>query len=271
MKTSSDGFSRKSDWNSGLPSPSDRLAARMIVPPCFDDRQAAGQPLDRLVERRVQRISGRAGDDDVHRPRDFRPANVLHEANAFEERLFHVAGHDRGDAPVAVERDIDDEVAARHAGDLGVLFVDGVAIQDAAVGLGVFEQLGAVPALDRFEGGHAGADQLPAARVAGHQVGLDQAGGDLQVGLHVAAVDPAGNPARSRADERVLLEPGAEMVLDSIARHDLWPEHLELLGVGAGPVQAGRDQDQGALSRNAGFAQTPGASAAGSSGWARAA
>ena len=73
MKTSSDGFSRKSDWNSGLPSPSERLAARMIVPPLLHDRQAAREPLDSLVERRIQRISGRAGDHDIDRLGQHRP------------------------------------------------------------------------------------------------------------------------------------------------------------------------------------------------------
>ena len=57
----------------------------------------------------------------------------------------------------------------------GVLLVDRVAVEDAAIGVGVFEQLGPVPSLDRLERGDAGADQLAAAGVAGHQVGLDQA------------------------------------------------------------------------------------------------
>ena len=84
---------------------------------------------------------------------------------------------------------------------------------------------------------------------------LDQAGGDLQVGPDVPAVDPAGNPPRGRADQRVLFQACAEMVLDAIAGHDLLAEHLELLGVGAGPVQAGRDQDQRLLAGNAGLLQ----------------
>ena len=45
MKTSSDGFSRNSDWNSGLPRPSDRLAARMIVPPCLTIGRQPVSPL----------------------------------------------------------------------------------------------------------------------------------------------------------------------------------------------------------------------------------
>ena len=100
----------------------------------------------------------------------------------------------------AVERDVDDEVAAGHPGDPGVFFVHRVALEDAAVGLGVLEELGAVPDLDRLQRGHARADQLAAAGIAGHQVRLDQAGGDLQVGPDVAAVDPAGHPARRRAE-----------------------------------------------------------------------
>ena len=67
MKTSSDGFSRNNDWNSGLPSPSDRLAARMIVPPSLTICRAARQPFDRLVKRRIERIPGRAGDHDIDR------------------------------------------------------------------------------------------------------------------------------------------------------------------------------------------------------------
>ena len=142
---------------------------------------------------------------------------LCHEANAFEKCLLHVAGHDRRDPALAVERDVHDEVAAGHAGDLGVLFVDWVAIQDSAVGFGMLEQFRSMPALDRLERGHARADQLSAAGVAGHQMRLDQAGGDFQVGLHIAAVDPSGNPARRRADEGMFLEPGAEVVFDAVS------------------------------------------------------
>ena len=43
------------------------------------------------------------------------------------------------------------------------------------------------------------------------------------------------------------------MVLDPIAGHDLLAQHLELLGVRARPVQAGRDQNQRLLAGDAGL------------------
>ena len=132
----------------------------------------------------------------------------------------------------------------------GVLLVDRVAIEDSAVGPGMLEQFRPVPALDRLERGHAGADQLPAPGIAGHQVRLDQAGRDLQVGLRRSG-------CRSSRESRATVVPTnvcsssrvPEVVFDAVARHDLGPEHLELFRVGAGPVQAGRDQNQGVRSR----------------------
>ena len=120
--------------------------------------------------------------------------------------------------PLAVEHDVDDEVAAGHAGDPGVFLVDRVAVEDAAVGLGVLEKLRAVPDLDGFERGDSRADQLAAAGIAGHQVRLDQAGGDLQVGPNVAGVDPGGTPRGVVPRKRMLVEARAVMVLDAIAR-----------------------------------------------------
>jgi hypothetical protein len=86
-------------------------------------------------------------------------------------------------------------------------------------------------------------------------VRLDQSRRDLQVGPDIPGVDPAGDPSGRRADERVLLQPGAVVVLDRIASHDLRAEHLLLLGGRTGPVQAGGDQDQGALAGDPGLFQ----------------
>ena len=84
--------------------PSLRLAARMIVPPCLTIGKAAGQPLDRLIPGRVERIAGARGDDDVHRVRPpARATTFFDEAHAFEPGLFHVAGADPGDAALAVD------------------------------------------------------------------------------------------------------------------------------------------------------------------------
>ena len=91
--------------------------------------------------------------------------------------------------------------------DPRVLLVDRVAVEEAAVGLGMLEELRAVPDLHGFERGDAGADQLAAAGIAGHQVRLDQAGGDLEVGLDVAACRSRPGRRGVVAESSVLVEP----------------------------------------------------------------
>ena len=66
-------------------------------------------------------------------------------------------------------------------------------------------------------------------REAGHQVRLDQAGGDLQIGLDVARVDPDRHAARAVAQVRVLVELLAVMILDAVVGGDLGADHLDQL------------------------------------------
>src|SRR5207302_9573138 len=108
--------------------------------------------------------------------------DVVAETHAGFARPDHVAGADPDDAALAVEADVDEEIAAGHQGDVRVLLVDRVADEDAAVGLGVFQELRAVPDLDRLQGCDAWTNYLAPAGVAGHQVRFDQARGDRQVG-----------------------------------------------------------------------------------------
>ena len=158
---------------------------------------------------------------------------------------------------MAVDRDVDDEVAAGHTGDPRVLLVDRVAFEDAAIGPGVLEQRRAVPPLHRLDRGDAGTDQLAAARVAGHQMRLDQSRGNLQVGVQVARIDPGRDSPLGRTDERMLFQAGAVVVLDAVRAHDVLAEHLDLLGRGAGPVQSRRDQEQDLVTRDACLVQHP--------------
>src|SRR5262249_20429791 len=149
---------------------------------------------------RVERVAGGGGHHHVERFGDGDLDDGFDELDPFAPGVLHVAGADPGDLAFAVDADIDDKVAAGHPGDAGVFFVDGVAVDEAAVGLRVFEKLGAVPNLDGFEGGDAGADHFPAAGVAGHEVRFDEAGGDFEVGLDVTRVDPGGDAIGGRAE-----------------------------------------------------------------------
>src|SRR5262249_36497002 len=147
-------------------------------------------PFHRLIPRRVERVAGAAGDHHLARRRHTDLDDALDEPNALFPRLDHVPRANPGDAALPVEADVDNEVAACHQGDARVLLVDRVALDEAAIGLGVLQETRPVPDLYRLQGGDAGADDLAAAAVARHQVRLDQPGRDLQVGAEVAAVEP---------------------------------------------------------------------------------
>src|SRR5262249_5067704 len=141
-----------------------------------DDRHRPREALHRLVPGRVEWVAAAAGHDHLARRRHRRLDDALDETHALLPGADHVAGADPTDAAFAVDADVDDEVTAGHLRDARVLLVDGVAVEDAAVGAGVFEEARAVPDLDRLQRRDAGADDLAAAAVAGHQVRLDQPG-----------------------------------------------------------------------------------------------
>ncbi len=172
-----------------------------------------------------------------------------------EEGLFHVAGNDRRHPSLAVQRHVDDEVASGHAADPRVLLVDRVAFEDPVVRPGILEERGAVPQFDGLEDGDPRADELPASRIPGHQVRFDKARGDLEPSSHVTAVDPGGDTPRGRSDQGVLVHSGAVVVLDTIGRRNLLPEHLDFLGGRARPVHPGGDQDEHPFPGNAGPVQ----------------
>src|SRR5207245_7025601 len=117
-------------------------------------------------------------------------------------------------------------------------------------GLRMFEQTRPVPDLHRLEGGDAWADDLAAAAVAGHEMRLDQSGGDLQISADVAAIEIDRHAVLCRAEIIVLFQDLAVMVLDSIILSDVLAEHLDQLGPLVRPVQAGGDQDEDVAAAN---------------------
>ena len=71
-----------------------------------------------------------------------------------------------------------------------------VAGEVALDGQRVFHEPRAVEGADASAWRDAGSDHFAAARLAGHEVRLDQAGRDAQVGLDEAPVDPDRRAAR---------------------------------------------------------------------------
>ena len=78
--------------------------------------------------------------------------------------------------------------------------------------------VGAVRAAHRLDAGEPGATAFAAARVARHEVRLDEPGDDLEIGGHEAAVEPDLGAARRAAEVHVLVGVARDVVAEAIAR-----------------------------------------------------
>ena len=109
--------------------------------------------------------------------------------------------------------------------------------------------------LDGLLRGDAGGDELTAAGEAEHQVLLDKAEGDVQVGLDEALVDIDRRAAAGRSERAVVRECAGVVVDHAVARWDVGAEDGVDLGGCCGAVQAGSDEDGDAVDGNAGCVQ----------------
>jgi len=136
----------------------------------------------------------------------------------------------------------------------GGAYNDAVALSDAAVAANPNSpNIGAaavaniahtVIAHHGFQPRDAGHDSFGTAAEAGEEVGLDEAGGDAQVGLHPLRVEPDGDavavlahPGERRAVARVVVD-DADAVVDLVA------EHAAQLLLGVAAVRPRRHEDR---------------------------
>ena len=101
----------------------------------------------------------------------------------------HLAEVDVDEVAVLVDHRVERVDLAQHAHDLELLLVQRVAGEVALDRRRVLHEARAVERADRVLVRDAGRDHLAPARVAGHEVRLDEAGGDAQVRLDEAAVE----------------------------------------------------------------------------------
>ena len=138
--------------------------------------------------------------------------------------------------------------------DLELFLVQRIADKVALHRKRILHKAGRVEGTDRFVMRHARCDHLPAAGPAGHEVRLDQTGGDAQLRLHETAVDPDRRAARRGAPEIDMHRVVARvMVLDPHVGHH--PRIANQLGEFLALVramQAGGDQDRDGTERDAG-------------------
>ena len=100
--------------------------------------------------------------------------------------------------------------------------------------------------------GHAGCDDLPPTGPAGHEVRLDEACRDLEVGLHEASVEADDGAARRATEIDMRRVVGGHVVLDrDRVHHPGIADQLLQLRALVRAVEAGGDDDADALARNA--------------------
>ena len=201
-----------------------------------------GHGLGALVEVLIQRVAAVAGHNDVGREAGAL-APLADEGHALGVRLLQIAGPGCDDLLLAVQGHVEDELDVDHPGRRHHVFVDGVVLQHAGVGIGAGDGFVAVVLVDGLLRADAGQDALAAARETGEEMGLDEALGHQQVTVHSQLVDVEIRPRGQHAQMDELC--GIKGVVDGdlLVIHNGVAEHPTLLLLRGGAVQTGGDQD----------------------------
>ena len=104
----------------------------------------------------------------------------------------------------------------------------------------------------RVETRESRGDHLRSAAEAGEEVRLDEAGGDLDIGIDPRTIQVHRNIGRGRADVGERGSIAAVVVDHPIAAGDVRAEHLLQLGGSVGAVRPGRDQNGDVVRRDIG-------------------
>ena len=154
----------------------------------LQDLHGPDHTLDCLVVGLVERVSGSAGD---HRAKALVyghltvSSRIVDCCRVAREDLAEI---DKREPTLFVDDGIQRERAAQHSDDLELFFVQRVVLENTVGSIRVSHEAGAVKGRDRFGVGKARRDHLAATRVAGHEVWLNESGGDLEVRLDDSSV-----------------------------------------------------------------------------------
>src|SRR5450631_1872217 len=99
-----------------------------------------------------------------------------------------VASKDSGDFALLSKGHIEDEVMARHASDLEEFGVQGVVVDRPFGSHGIAHEARRVNDLDRLLRGQTGCDEFTASRETEHEMLLDEAERNVQIGFHKALI-----------------------------------------------------------------------------------
>ena len=220
----------------------------------LEDVDRRHHALDGLIIGAVERISGGARDDGAELARHLDRDGVAHEIDR-----RRVARHDLAEAREdQVALLVEDRVEAvdppaDHAQDLQLLLVQRIAVEIAARRQRILHEARGMEGADRRVMRDAGRHDLAAAGPAGHEMRLDETGGDADVGLHEPAVDADGNATRRRLAQHYVIRVVARVVVHhrDVLQHPRVADQIGELVAEIGAVQAGRDENRDAAERDA--------------------
>ncbi len=168
--------------------------------------------------------------------------------------LDDLAEGDAGEIAVLVQNGVERVDLADPAHDLELLLVQRIAGEVALDRQRILHEPRRVKGAYGRVMGDAGSHHLASARPAGHEMRLDQAGRDTQVGLDEAPVDADRRRARgghAEVDMRRIVP--REMILDTdIPKYPVVADQFGEFRTLVRPMQAGRDEYGDRVARNPG-------------------
>ena len=209
-----------------------------------------GHALDALVIREVERVAGRGRDRRVHRFIQCFEQHARYELHSAAMRLFRVSGEHARNRPVAGQRHVQHEIVARHSRNLQELAMQRVVLRRTLHGARIPHEFRTVQHLDGLLRGQPRSNQLPAARIAQHEMRFDETERDVQIGRGESLVDIHGRTRLSRAEVAVGRKVSGVMVHNAVGACDFLSADFANLSVRRGTVQARGNQNGDAFPRN---------------------
>ena len=152
---------------------------------------------------------------------------------------------DKTDAPLVVDDHVEGKNSPDGPDDFGLGLVKRVAVDDAVGRSGMLQDVRGVKGEDGILIGDTGCYHLSPSRISCHEVGLDEAGDNFDVGIDESPVEHDGDPRGSLPEIHMGFPVPRKMVdhpdrLKDLIRTDDLPQFIAFIGA----VEAGGDHDQ---------------------------
>jgi len=148
-----------------------------------------GDAFDGLVKRKIERVSGSGGDRGIYRFIQHFEQHLGHEIDSAAVREPGMSGEYTGDRPIARQGNVQHEIMPRQARNFQQFPMQLVVFDRAFYGARIPHEFRTMQHPDGFLSSQTRSDQLPSARIAEHEMRLDETEGDVQIGAREPLVD----------------------------------------------------------------------------------